>query len=130
MACLSNTSFSICVNGEVHGYFKGHGGLRQGDLMSPYSFTLIMEILTLILRRRVRNEQGFQYHNCHKLLIMPKQEGGLGNRYACQTVTSIVGRLVLVVPPILFGKSVIIIFLLKGKDVRTNFVIQLLKLFV
>ncbi|XP_071712920.1 uncharacterized protein [Rutidosis leptorrhynchoides] len=47
MTCVTSTSFFICVNGEVHGFFKGKRGLRQGNPMSPYLFTLVMEVLTV-----------------------------------------------------------------------------------
>ncbi|GJU52788.1 uncharacterized protein Tco_1226502 [Tanacetum coccineum] len=71
MACVSSTSYSINVNGELHGYFQGNIGLRQGDPMSPYLFTLVMEILTLMLKRRVREDCAFSYHNrCSKQTII------------------------------------------------------------
>ncbi|GKA42801.1 uncharacterized protein Tco_0735461 [Tanacetum coccineum] len=38
MACVSSASFSICLNGDVHGFFKGKRGLRQGDPLSPYCY--------------------------------------------------------------------------------------------
>nr|GEZ02719.1 hypothetical protein [Tanacetum cinerariifolium] len=45
-------------------------GLWQGDLISPYPFTLIMEVLNLMIKRHVRNDGRFKYHSgCGKLEI-------------------------------------------------------------
>ncbi|GJW96848.1 RNA-directed DNA polymerase, eukaryota, reverse transcriptase zinc-binding domain protein, partial [Tanacetum coccineum] len=70
MQCATTTSFSVIVNGESQGYFKGGRDLRQGDPMSPYLFTLIMKVLNLLLKRRIDNINTFQYHfGCRKLKI-------------------------------------------------------------
>nr|XP_043629971.1 uncharacterized protein LOC122601271 [Erigeron canadensis] len=67
MTCVSSMSFSISINGQVHGYFKGKRGLRQGDPISPYLFTLVMEVLTLILQHATQLEPSFRFHNrCEK----------------------------------------------------------------
>ncbi|GJU56052.1 putative RNA-directed DNA polymerase [Tanacetum coccineum] len=67
MACVTSMSFSIGLNGNLHGYFKGKRGLRQGDPMSLYLFTLVMEILSLMLKRRVCEDDEFAYRKkCSK----------------------------------------------------------------
>ncbi|GJU90457.1 RNA-directed DNA polymerase, eukaryota, reverse transcriptase zinc-binding domain protein [Tanacetum coccineum] len=49
-------SFTISINNERVGYFKGGRGLRQGDPISPYIFTLVMEVFTLILQNHISKD--------------------------------------------------------------------------
>nr|GEW92373.1 hypothetical protein [Tanacetum cinerariifolium] len=68
LECVTTTSFSISINGPLHGYFEGKQGLLQGDPLLPYLFTLIMEVFTLMLKRRVSETSTFTYHRfCSEL---------------------------------------------------------------
>ncbi|GJT08316.1 RNA-directed DNA polymerase, eukaryota, reverse transcriptase zinc-binding domain protein, partial [Tanacetum coccineum] len=62
MQCVTTAGFTLNVNGERTGYFKGGRGLRQGDPISPYLFTLIMEVFSVMLRRQIDKDPSFQYH--------------------------------------------------------------------
>nr|GEV40624.1 hypothetical protein [Tanacetum cinerariifolium] len=68
MKCVASTSFSMSVNGSLHGFFKGRRGLRQGDPLSLYLFTLVMEILTIVLKRNVREANDFTFR--HKKSVL------------------------------------------------------------
>ncbi|GJU26824.1 RNA-directed DNA polymerase, eukaryota, reverse transcriptase zinc-binding domain protein [Tanacetum coccineum] len=70
MVCVSSSAFSICLNEEVHGYFKGGRGLRQGDPISPYLFTLVMEVFNIILCKNIEDSEKFNYHfGCKELKL-------------------------------------------------------------
>uniref|UniRef100_A0A803PZR9 Reverse transcriptase domain-containing protein n=1 Tax=Cannabis sativa TaxID=3483 RepID=A0A803PZR9_CANSA len=53
--CLSTTSFSIFVNGRPRGKFRASRGLRQGDPLSPFLFTLVADILGRMVDKAVNS---------------------------------------------------------------------------
>lgn len=50
-SCISTVHYSIKVNGALVGYFKGKKGIRQGDPISSYLFTIAMTVLSSILNK-------------------------------------------------------------------------------
>nr|GEX00064.1 hypothetical protein [Tanacetum cinerariifolium] len=70
MNCVTSTSFTVNVKGDHMGFFKGMRGLRQGDPLSPYLFTLVMKVFNLVLRREIDMNPTFRFHwQCKELKL-------------------------------------------------------------
>ncbi|GKA65758.1 RNA-directed DNA polymerase, eukaryota, reverse transcriptase zinc-binding domain protein [Tanacetum coccineum] len=71
MKCVTTSKFFVFLNGEVHGYFKGGRGLRQGDHISPYLFTLVLEVFNVIMCKNIKESEEYGYHFRCKDLKLP-----------------------------------------------------------
>ncbi|XP_062116082.1 uncharacterized protein LOC133830168 [Humulus lupulus] len=67
MVCLRGSSYSLVMNGSIHGHFQGAKGLRQGDPISPLLFVMVMDYLTRLLLK-ASMEKGFRFHPLFKSL--------------------------------------------------------------
>ena len=68
-ACITTPMFSICVNGELEGFFSSKRGVRQGDPLSPFLFLIAMEAFSLSLSKAVLHPR-FDFHpKCKEIKI-------------------------------------------------------------
>jgi len=51
MACITSTSYAILIKSEASSFFKSSRGLRKGCPLSPLLFILVMESLSLTLKK-------------------------------------------------------------------------------
>lgn len=69
MECVTSTSFSTALNGNMYGHFVGRHVLRQGDPLSPFLFALCLEALSRSLKC-ISRSTAFGFHpKCRNLLI-------------------------------------------------------------
>ena len=47
--CMCTVHLSVLVNGEATSFFPSTRGLRQGNLLSPLLFILVMEVLIRLI---------------------------------------------------------------------------------
>lgn len=67
--CVTTTSFSISLNGELAGYFGGRRGLRQSDPISSLLFVLIMDVLSRMLDKGAIDNMFRLHPRCHAPLV-------------------------------------------------------------
>ncbi|KAJ0014205.1 hypothetical protein Pint_20428 [Pistacia integerrima] len=59
--CVTPFFFSMAINGKHHDLFSCKRSLHQGDPLSPYLFTIVMQVLSLIINRKIRDRERFRF---------------------------------------------------------------------
>lgn len=67
--CISTPTYSVIVNGEMHGHFAGKKGLRQGDPISSLLFVMAMDVLSKILDKGAVDQVFKPHPSCEAPLI-------------------------------------------------------------
>ena len=69
--CISSATFSILINGSPIGFFQAQRGLRQGDPLSPFLFTIVREALGCMITTAGEANliSGFKLSHYHSFAI-------------------------------------------------------------
>ncbi|RAL42508.1 hypothetical protein DM860_011126 [Cuscuta australis] len=59
--CVTTASFSLAINGGLHGFVKCGRGIRQGDPMAPTLFLFCIEYFSRLLKK-MGKQRNFSYH--------------------------------------------------------------------
>lgn len=69
MECVTSPTYSVALNGSMHGFLKGRKAIRQGDPLFSFLFVLCIEYFSRMLRA-IMNDSDFNYHpKCGPLKI-------------------------------------------------------------
>lgn len=69
MECITSPSFSLGINGETYGYFRGGNGLRQGNPISTLIFVLAMDCFSRLMNKMCKKEQISFHYQCKQLRL-------------------------------------------------------------
>lgn len=61
-----NCCIFIIINKKIYGFFEFWQGSQNGDPIYMYIFTLVVEVLKILMTRRIVEFDAFKFHrNCH-----------------------------------------------------------------
>ncbi|CAL8995025.1 unnamed protein product [Prunus brigantina] len=66
--CLETANFSVMINGRPRGKFRASRVLRQGDPLSPFLFTLVIDVLSRIMEKALAADQFHGLFSGHEMV--------------------------------------------------------------
>lgn len=80
MECISSLMFLVIINGEVTSFFKSQRGIRLGDPVSPYLFSIMIEALRRMIKQ-ARIEE-----NIFGIVLAPDCEATTHHKFVDDTI--------------------------------------------